>query len=379
MTVKTKVTVNMSPHFNSGKRWRVDVLILPHLTDYTPSPHICDLNLSFLKDLCLAGPALDSSGPVDMIIGAGIFPSIIEEGLRKNEDNNLAAQATAIGWIVTGASAQRSLAQPITNQQITIDQALSNLLKKFWQQEEVLASNADLRTPEETECERHFITTHRRTKEERYVLRLPLKPKLEELGNSSAVALSMLRRMEKRFSDAPQLYHDYLKFMDNYIELEHITEVANQTDLAHNDGFYLPHHGVLKSNEDTSKLRIVFNGSVRLQQGLAVNYCLHVGPKLQSDIFYILLRWRMFRYVFSADIEKLFRQILIEESDRKYQKIFWRATPEEPIHTYCINTVTYGLASSPYQAICTLHQLASDEYTRYLKAVDLLLKAVLHL
>ena len=68
----------MSPHFNSGKRWRVD---------YTPSPNMCNLNLSFLKNLCLADPALDSSGPVDMIIGAVIFPSIIEEGLRKNEDN----------------------------------------------------------------------------------------------------------------------------------------------------------------------------------------------------------------------------------------------------------------------------------------------------
>ena len=47
--------------------------------------------------------------------------------------------------------------------------------------------------------------------------------------------------------------------------------------------------------------------------------------------------------------------------------------PEEPIRTYCLNTVTYGLASSPYQAIRTLHKLALDEYARYPKAVDLLL------
>ena len=80
----------------------------------------------------------------------------------------------------------------------------------------------------------------------------------------------MLRIMEKRFSDVPQLYHDYLKFMDNYIEFEHMTEVTSQTDLAHNNGFYLPYHGVLKFNGDMSKLRVVFNGSVRLQQGLAV-------------------------------------------------------------------------------------------------------------
>ncbi|XP_011870295.1 PREDICTED: uncharacterized protein LOC105563346, partial [Vollenhovia emeryi] len=62
-----------------------------------------------------------------------------------------------------------------------------------------------------------------------------------------------------------------------------------------------------------------------------------------------------------ADIEKMYRQILIHPDDRDWQRILWRPTPDEAVQEYRLNTVTYGLACAPFLAIRTLRQLAEDE------------------
>lgn len=73
--------------------------------------------------------------------------------------------------------------------------------------------------------------------------------------------------------------------------------------------FFFPHHGVIR--ETSSKLRVVFNGSQKTNLGFSLNDVLHIGPKLQTDITDTLLRWRRHRYVFAADIEKMYRQIRV--------------------------------------------------------------------
>jgi len=42
---------------------------------------------------------------------------------------------------------------------------------------------------------------------------------------------------------------------------------------------------------------------------------LRVGPNLQNELFDILLRFRAHQFIFSADIEAMFRQILIMKED----------------------------------------------------------------
>ena len=68
----------------------------------------------------------------------------------------------------------------------------------------------------------------------------------------------------------------------------------------------------------------------------------------------------------------MFRQILIQQEDQRFQQILWRVSPTQPIQAFYLCTVTYGLASSLYQAIKTLHQLASDEGHRFPHAAQIL-------
>ncbi|XP_057659309.1 uncharacterized protein LOC130895778 [Diorhabda carinulata] len=83
-----------------------------------------------------------------------------------------------------------------------------------------------------------------------------------------------------------------------------------------------------------------------------------VGPNIQDNLFHILLRFRKHNYVLSADITKMYRQILVTERQRNLQKILWRSTSDEDINTYQLNTVTYGTAPAAFLSIRSLHEVA---------------------
>ncbi|XP_047538691.1 uncharacterized protein LOC125072209 [Vanessa atalanta] len=85
-----------------------------------------------------------------------------------------------------------------------------------------------------------------------------------------------------------------------------------------------------------------------------------VGPAIQGDLFSILLRFRENTYIACADIEKMYRQVLVVENQRDLQLILWRSNPDAPIESYRLNTVTYGTASAPFLSVRCLRQLAIE-------------------
>nr|XP_012136801.1 PREDICTED: uncharacterized protein LOC105662013 [Megachile rotundata] len=159
--------------------------------------------------------------------------------------------------------------------------------------------------------------------------------------------------------------------MNEYLDLGYMEQVTEDQDSS--DGYYLPHHGVIKVSSETTKLRVVFDGSAGTSSGLSLNDTLHTGPKVQEDLLYILLRFRLYRYVITGDIEKMYRQFLVREEDRKYQRILWRDSSDR-ITTFQLKTVTFGLLAAPLLAIRSLVQLAHDERHRFPTASNILLR-----
>lgn len=68
---------------------------------------------------------------------------------------------------------------------------------------------------------------------------------------------------------------------------------------------YLPHHGVFRVSSSTTRLRVVFNGSQRTRSGKSLNNHLLVGKNLLPALADVLSRWRLHRYGFVTDIEKM--------------------------------------------------------------------------
>ena len=164
--------------------------------------------------------------------------------------------------------------------------------------------------------------------------------------------------MEKKFKINPDLKTEYTSFLDEYVALGHISEVPPNAPIK----YYIPHHAVHKADSTTTKLRVVFNASAKTTSGISLNECMMTGPKIQANIFDIMLRWRLYPIVFTADVEKMYRQIQISEEDRWYHGILWRKNPTEPFGHTILNTVTYGTAAASFASVRTLHQLAQDEF-----------------
>ncbi|XP_023314005.1 uncharacterized protein LOC111693517 [Trichogramma pretiosum] len=142
--------------------------------------------------------------------------------------------------------------------------------------------------------------------------------------------------------------------MDEYLSMGHMTLCDDNED-----GYYLPHHAVIKESSETTKVRVVFDASAKTTTGISLNDTLMIGPTIQNTIFEQILKFRIHRIVVTADIAKMYRQILIHPEDRKFQKIFW--FHDVKIKAFQLNTLTFGTAAAPFLAIRTMHQLARDE------------------
>ena len=53
-------------------------------------------------------------------------------------------------------------------------------------------------------------------------------------------------------------YHDFLK---KYLEMGHMELITNNSFA--NNGYYLPHHCVIRPDSTTTKLRVVFDASCK--------------------------------------------------------------------------------------------------------------------
>lgn len=69
-----------------------------------------------------------------------------------------------------------------------------------------------------------------------------------------------------------------------------------------------------------------------------------VGERLQRALFWILLRFRMNPFAFTADIKKMYLMVKIPKDQWDLQRIFWR----DGISEYCMSRVMFGMASAPF-------------------------------
>ena len=116
----------------------------------------------------------------------------------------------------------------------------------------------------------------------------------------------------------------------------------------------LPHHGVVKEDSSTTKLRVVFDGSAKTTTSVSLHDTVMVDSKIQENLISILLRYRVHQAAMTADIEQMFRQINVDTKDAEYQKILWHKNVDEEIKGFRLITVTYGKARATYLSVRTL-------------------------
>ena len=78
----------------------------------------------------------------------------------------------------------------------------------------------------------------------------------------------------------------------------------------------------------------------------------------------------------NADVEKMFRQILIHPGDHLLQCILWFDASLNQIVKYKLNTVTYGMASALYQSNRVIKELAEPNKEGFPLGYPVLSKSV---
>ncbi|XP_035219447.1 uncharacterized protein LOC118192560 [Stegodyphus dumicola] len=187
---------------------------------------------------------------------------------------------------------------------------------------------------------------------------MPMKDS-ELLGESRNLAEKRLNQVWERLGRDSNLQRLYSEFMQEYKDLKHMELAEGSESIT--DSYYLPHHGVYRPDKSSTRLRVVFNASTATTSGLSLNDILLKGRIPQQELFSIMVRFRKHRYAFTADVQKMYRQILVHPPQRDLLRILWKDSVDAPVQTYKLNTVTYGTSNAPYLATRALKQLAIDE------------------
>ncbi|XP_058449018.1 uncharacterized protein LOC131428978 [Malaya genurostris] len=373
--VKFKVHAKVRSR-TSNHTFCLDYLIVPKVTGTLPTARVEIQNWPIPHNLALADPYFHEPSRIDLLIGAEMFYDLLYQDKINMSVDLPVLQDSSLGWLVSGRVADLKLISTVRMchavSKESSKQELTEMLKRFWLIDE--QSHSVLDQGEDEECERHFIQTHQRSESGRYTVRLPFRESIGELGDSKAVAEKRFTQLERRFDRNPIMKQQYKAFIDEYIALGHARIIDEKCD-DESKGYFLPHHCVLKPESSTTKLRVVFDASSMSSTNLSLNDVMMTGPTVQPTLFDIVLRFRIPKYVFTADVSKMYRQVQVHKDDCKYQKILWRDDRTEPLRTIELQTVTYGTSAAPFLATRSLNQLAIDEQMNYPEASSKALKS----
>jgi len=139
-------------------------------------------------------------------------------------------------------------------------------------------------------AEEHFLNSHRREPDGRFIVELPFSSSDRALGESRGKAVQCLKSLEKQMAKDPKLSASYQSQFENYVKMKWVEPVP-VSDL-NSEAFYMPHHVVVKPESSTTKYRIVFNASAKTTNGQSLNSLLSAGPKIQTDLHPLLIRFR---------------------------------------------------------------------------------------
>ncbi|XP_055634106.1 uncharacterized protein LOC129774399 [Toxorhynchites rutilus septentrionalis] len=334
--------------------------ILPKITMELPHQKIDISHLDIPTDIVLADPLFNERSKIDLIIGVEIFYDLLRDGQIKFGPNQPLLQNTALGWIVSGRVSSQHIQPSIANVAHESIPFIEQQLVRFWEIESCQTNSVLSR--EESLCEEHFAKTTARDSSGRFVVAVPKKEAvISRIGNSKNIASRRFMSLERRLLSNPELKEAYSKFIHEYSQLGHMKLIDDANESGQSIlTYYIPHHCVVKPDSITTKLRVVFDASCSSDTGVSLNDALMVGPQVQDDLLSIILRFRIPQFAIIADIEKMYRQILVAEADQPLQRIVWRDSPTQPLQTYQLTTVTYGTSAAPYLATKCLQKLRKD-------------------
>ncbi|GFQ67373.1 integrase catalytic domain-containing protein [Trichonephila clavata] len=255
---------------------------------------------------------LSENCEISLLIGSDFYWSLTHR--IKRLDSSLVAVETSLGWSLHGKCDERSDCTSVHLIQ-SEEESISAELRRFWEIESLGIHDKDSVT----------------------------------LGNGDEKILSEFDK-SVCFVNGRYRYKDVI---NNYVR-EGIVERTSWDSLSDSQGFYLPHHAVIRSDKTTSRLRVVFDGSAHEDGHLLLNQSLYTGPNLHPNMLELLLRFRKNPVAFTADVKSAFLQIELDLRDRDFTSFFWTDNLNNNPYVLNFTRVLFGLRPCPYLLAATL-------------------------
>ncbi|XP_016661601.2 uncharacterized protein LOC107884315 [Acyrthosiphon pisum] len=292
VTVQGRVDCHVVPRYASDPVLAFESWVLPSITGDLPRHSLEPSVRDKFSHLALADPDFHIAAPVDLLLGADLFPSIID-GRQVVVNKSLpAAFSSCFGWILIGSVSPSDISTPQTTA-VSLLTSVEQLIDRFWHIEE--PDVAPLKFTDAGKCEAVFRDNVVRDGSGRFSVPLPFRVPLHDnlFPGSRAVAAKRFDHLERKLSTNDQMRTKYNNFMSEYLSLGHMSVASTP------GRYFIPHHAVCGADE---KFRVVFDASASVADGSSLNSSLFPGPKLQQDIVDVLTRFRLFRHAFTTDI-----------------------------------------------------------------------------
>ena len=196
-------------------------------------------------------------------------------------------------------------------------------------------------------------------------MRLPLNDKKDLLKTNILGAAARTRNQQRQFIKEKEAYGVPCVNAFNKLVAEDQVERVNMNRMPQGLEHYLPWRGIMKTESQTTKCRLVMDASAKPSASdVSLNQCLYQGPNMILDLVFCLIKFMKGIYAAVSDIEKAFLKILIDLLDRDVLRFFF---PEDPFDinsrllVYRFKVVMFGCISSPFLLAAVLEKLISEE------------------
>ena len=300
---------------------------------------------------------------IDILIGLDWYWQLVRPEFECPQAG-LVAQNTVFGWMLSGSVSQEEASVNVSHQLLCMCDLTDSDVRKFWEIDVVADHKEDSSVLKEFEEQVKFENG-------RYVVALPWKnsDKGQSLVDNYEIAVQRLKNLSRKLDNQPELQSQYNEVLS---EMEHsgiIEEVPHEERFSGNPIFYLPHRPVVRELSTSTKVRPVFDASVKGVNNLSLNDCMDKGPNLIPNLVAVLIKFRKWPVALVADIQKAFLQIAVRKQDQDVHRFLWLV--DGAVRVMRIVRVPFGNRSSPMLLNATikhhLEQVAPSKVVDELK------------
>ena len=230
-------------------------------------------------------------------------------------------------------------------------QGIERDLKAFWDLESLGILKQERSVHDEFESTIAF-------KDGRYEINLPWKEQHEILHDNFEMSRRRLMSLLQRLQGEPEVLKEYDAVIKDQLG-RGIVEIVDKEDVGEiGKVHYIPHHGVIRRDKQTTKLRIVYDASAKSSGPVSKRFCLYTGTAMTQNIMDIILRFRSHRIALARDIEKAFLMVSIAEEDPERPEILMVRRRMESTPESCHSQI------HPSRVWCVIQSVFAERYPK---------------